>query len=60
MREQVFVQIHPILLTQFPFITLYSPSDLYIVRKRTHNFLPNPVAGEDVNIWQWWCDHGKC
>jgi ABC-type transport system substrate-binding protein len=59
-RQQIFVQVHQILLTQFPFITLYSPSDLYIMRKGTHNFLPNPVAGEDINIWQWWCDHGKC
>ena len=59
-RQQIFVQIHQILLTQYPFITLYSPSDLDIVRKGTHNFLPNPVAGEDVNMWQWWCDNEKC
>ncbi|TMD42571.1 MAG: cupin domain-containing protein [Chloroflexi bacterium] len=32
-------------LTQYPFITLYSPADLYIVRKGAHNFLPSPVAG---------------
>jgi peptide/nickel transport system substrate-binding protein len=59
-RQQIFVQIHQIYLTQYPFITLYSPADLYIVRKGTHNFLPSPVAGEDINIWEWWCDNGKC
>jgi peptide/nickel transport system substrate-binding protein len=59
-RQQIFNQIHVIYLTEFPFITLYSPLDLYIVRKGTHNFQPSPVGGEDTNIWEWWCDHGRC
>jgi peptide/nickel transport system substrate-binding protein len=59
-RQQLFVQIHQIYLTDFPFITLFSPLDLAIVRKGTHNYQPSPIAGETVNIWEWWCDHGKC
>jgi peptide/nickel transport system substrate-binding protein len=60
-RQQIFDQIHQIYLTDFPFITLYSPTDISMVRKGTHNYLPGPVgAGETVNIWQWWCDNGKC
>jgi peptide/nickel transport system substrate-binding protein len=59
-RQQLFEQIHQIYLTDFPFITLYSQLDLAIVRKGTHNYQPSPIAGGTVNIWQWWCDHGKC
>ena len=59
MRQQIFRQIHQIYLTQFPLITLYSPTDITIVRKGTHNYLPSPIAGETVNIWEWWCDKGK-
>jgi len=59
-RQQIFFRIHGIYLTDFPFITLYSPADLYIVRKGAHNYQPSPVGGEDINIWQWWCDNGKC
>ena len=59
-RQQLFGQIHQIYLTDFPFITLFSPLTLAIVRKGTHNYQPSPIAGETVNIWQWWCDHGKC
>jgi len=57
-RQQIFVQIHQIYLTQFPFIVLYSWNDLSIVRKGTHNYQPGPFgAGE---TWEWWCDGGKC
>jgi ABC-type transport system substrate-binding protein/serine/threonine protein kinase len=57
-RQQLFEQIHQIYLTEFPFITLYSPLDTYLVRKGTHNFLPSPEGGS--NIWEWWCDGGRC
>ena len=57
-RQQIFVQIHQIYLTQFPFIVLYSWNDLSIVRKGTHNYQPGPFgAGE---TWEWWCENGKC
>jgi ABC-type transport system substrate-binding protein/serine/threonine protein kinase len=58
-RQQLFRQIHEIYLTDFPFIVLYSNTDVSIVRKGTHNYQTN---SEDpvINSWQWWCDHGKC
>jgi peptide/nickel transport system substrate-binding protein len=59
-RQQLFNQIHQIYLTQFPFIVLYSSLDPSIVRKGTHNYQPSPIEGETVNIWEWWCDGGKC
>ena len=59
-RQQIFDQIHQIYLTQFPFIVLYSPTDLSILRKGTHNYLPSAFAADTVNIWEWWCDNGKC
>jgi ABC-type transport system substrate-binding protein/serine/threonine protein kinase len=59
-RQQLFFQIHQIYLTDFPFITLYSSNDLAMVRKGTHNYLPSAIEGETINIWQWWCDRGKC
>jgi ABC-type transport system substrate-binding protein/serine/threonine protein kinase len=58
-RQQIFQQIHQIYLMQLPFITLYSPKILYLVRKGTHNYLPSPII-DTSNIWEWWCDHGKC
>jgi peptide/nickel transport system substrate-binding protein len=59
-RQQIFHQIHQIYLKELPFITLYSPTDLSIVRKGTHNYQPGPFAADTVNIWEWWCDKGKC
>ncbi len=59
-RQQIFDQIHRIYLTQFPFITLYSSLDLYLVRTGLHNYKPSPYTGEAVNIWEWWCDKGTC
>jgi peptide/nickel transport system substrate-binding protein len=60
LRQQIFHRIHQIYLTELPFITLYSPTDLSIVRKRTHNYQPSTIAADTVNIWEWWCDNGKC
>ncbi len=60
-RQAIFNQEHQILLTQYPYIILYSPTDPGIARKTTHNYLPGPEgAQESVNIWKWWCDGGKC
>jgi hypothetical protein len=25
-----------------------------------HNFQPSPFGFMDENIWEWWCDNGKC
>ena len=60
LRQQVFIQIHDIYLKDFPFITLYSTTDNWIARKGTHNYQPSPFAGDTVNLWEWWCDNGKC
>ena len=60
LRQQIFSQIHQIYLTDFPFIPLYFPLDVAVVRRGTHNYQPSPFTGETVNIWEWWCDGGKC
>jgi len=59
-RQQLFDQIHQIYLTDFPFIVLYSKTDIAMAHKGTHNYQPSPIEGETVNIWEWWCDNGKC
>ncbi|HLG79019.1 MAG TPA: peptide ABC transporter substrate-binding protein [Ktedonobacteraceae bacterium] len=60
-RQQLFDQIHQIYLTDFPFITLYSPVDLAMHKKLTHNYMPGPEgAAEDNMVWLWWCDGGHC
>jgi peptide/nickel transport system substrate-binding protein len=59
-RQQIFAQIHQLYLTDFPFIVLYSPPRIALVRKDTHNYQLSPLGIEDVNVWQWWCDRGKC
>jgi ABC-type transport system substrate-binding protein/serine/threonine protein kinase len=60
-RQQIFRQIHQIYLTQFPFITLYSPTSTWMVHKKgTHNYQISPIEGDTINIWEWWCDNGKC
>jgi peptide/nickel transport system substrate-binding protein len=61
-RQQIFDQIHHIYLTAFPFITLYSRADPVLARKGTHNYqLSQGSPGGDAgNIWEWWCDGGKC
>jgi peptide/nickel transport system substrate-binding protein len=59
-RQQIFEQIHQIYLTDFPFITLYFPLNVAIVRKGAHNYQLSPLGGLTDNIWEWWCDGGKC
>jgi len=59
-RQLIFSQIHQIYLTDFPFIPLYFPLDVAVARQGTHNYQPSPFTGETVNIWEWWCDNGKC
>jgi peptide/nickel transport system substrate-binding protein len=59
-RQQIFAQIHQIYLTDFPFIVLYSPPQIALVRKGTHNYQLSPLGIQDPNVWQWWCDGGKC
>jgi peptide/nickel transport system substrate-binding protein len=60
-RQQIFNKEHQIMLTDFPYIFLYSPTDPGIAKKNTHNYLPGPEgAQETVNVWKWWCDGGKC
>lgn len=60
LRQQIFAQIHQIYLTDFPFIVLFGAPIIYKVRKRTHNYQPSPLGLEDENVWEWWCDNGKC
>lgn len=60
-RQQIFHPIHQIYLTDFPFIVLYSPpAIIYLTSKRTRNYQPSPLEFEVSNIWEWWCDQGKC
>jgi len=60
-RQQVFNQEHQIYLTDFPFVTLYSPTDIAMHKNNLHNYNPAPEgASETINIWQWWCDGGHC
>ncbi len=59
-RQNIFHQIHEIYLRDFPFIVFFSTLDISIVRKGLHNYLPSPMMGETDNIWEWWCDQGKC
>jgi peptide/nickel transport system substrate-binding protein len=58
-RQQTFMQIHQIYLTQFPFIVLYGPTLFGLAHKGTHNYLPGPYT-DTYNIAEWWCDNGKC
>ncbi len=60
-RQQVFNQEHQIYLTDYPFITLYGPTDISVAKNTVHNYLPGPEgATETVNVWQWWCTNGQC
>lgn len=60
-RQQVFNQIHQIYLRDYPFIVLYSPSDIGMHKLNAHNYKPGPEGAlETVNIWEWWCDKGQC
>jgi peptide/nickel transport system substrate-binding protein len=59
-RQQIFSQIHQIYLAQLPFITLFSWTILSIVRRGAHNYLSGPLIEDNLNVWEWWCDGGKC
>ncbi len=60
-RQQAFDQIHQLELTDFPFVVLYSPTDLGIAKTTAQNYAPGPEgASETVNVWDWWCAGGKC
>ena len=59
-RQGIFDQIHLIYTHQFPFIVLYGVPDIAMVRKGTHNYQISSLNGETINIWEWWCDKGKC
>jgi ABC-type transport system substrate-binding protein/serine/threonine protein kinase len=59
-RGVIFYHIHQIYLTEIPFIVLFSPTNLAIVHKGTHNYQISPFEGGTINIWEWWCDGGKC
>lgn len=60
-RQQVFNQIHQIYLTEYPFITLYGPTDIAMHKNTAQNYTPGPMgAQEDNNVWSWWCTNGQC
>jgi peptide/nickel transport system substrate-binding protein len=59
-RQEIFRQIHRLYLTDLPFIVLFSPMNIALVRKGTHNYSLSLIEGETVNNWERWCDHGKC
>jgi peptide/nickel transport system substrate-binding protein len=59
-RQNTFDQLHQIYPTEFPFITLYTRLGIALVHKVTHNYQPNAFEGEGINVWEWWCDGGKC
>ncbi len=60
-RQDAFNKIHQIELTSFPFITLYAPQDIAMAKLNVHNYAPGPMgSSETVNVWEWWCDGGKC
>jgi peptide/nickel transport system substrate-binding protein len=59
-RQQIFQQIHQVYLTDFPFIVLYGVPAIALVRKGTHNYQISALTGETINIWEQWCDGGKC
>jgi peptide/nickel transport system substrate-binding protein len=60
-RQQAFDQEHQIYLTDFPFITLYSPVDLSVHKNTTQNYAPGPEgASETVGVMNWWCTNSQC
>jgi peptide/nickel transport system substrate-binding protein len=60
LRQNLYDQMHEIYVTDFPFITLFSSESITVVSKRVHNDEPSPILGETTNVWDWWCDQGKC
>jgi len=60
-RQQIFNQIHQIYLTEFPFITLYGPTDIAMHKVTAQNYNPGPMgAQEDNQVWLWACTGGHC
>jgi len=59
-RQAAFERLHSMYLTDLAFIALYSTTDVSIVRRGTHNYLPSPIDGSTATSWDWWCDHGQC
>src|SRR6266571_2589079 len=60
-HQQAFDQIHGIYLSQFPFITLYSPIDLSVHKNVTQNYAPGSEgAAETIGNMYWWCTNGQC
>jgi len=60
-RQAAFDKIHQIELSDFPFIVEFSAPDVAVHKNGTNNYAPSLVGvGETENIWQWWCDAGKC
>jgi peptide/nickel transport system substrate-binding protein len=60
-RQAAFDQEHQLYLTEFPFMTLYSPQDVAISKNVTHNYAPGPEgASETVGNMYWWCTNGTC
>ncbi len=60
-RQQIFDQIHEIYLKELPFIVLFSLQNVALVHKGIHNYQFSPIANAgETNIWEWWCDGGKC
>ncbi|HLG61294.1 MAG TPA: peptide ABC transporter substrate-binding protein [Ktedonobacteraceae bacterium] len=60
-RQAIFNQIHQIYLTEFPFITLYSPTDIAMHKLTAQNYNPGPMgAQEDNQVWTWWCTNAQC
>ena len=60
-RQQAFDQEHAIYLSEFQFITLYSPVDLSVHKNTTQNYAPGPMgAAETVGVMNWWCTNGQC
>jgi len=60
-RQQIFNQIHKIYLTEFPFVTLYAPTDIAMHKVTAQNYNPGPMgAQEDNQVWLWACTGGHC
>jgi ABC-type transport system substrate-binding protein len=60
-RQAIFNQEHQIYLTEFPFVTLYSPTDIAMHKITGHNYNPGPMgASETVGVQNWWCTAGSC
>ncbi len=60
-RQDAFNKLHQIYLTEFPFVTLYAPEDLGIVKNVGHNYIiGDEGASETVNVANWYCTGGNC